>query len=52
MSLFKVALHVLYHEEFIDVAFLILVHKLTKLLANKAKQVGDLKTYLKQLFEK
>ena len=39
----------LYYEEFVDVAFLILVRKLTKLLANKAKQVGDLKTYLEQL---
>ena len=39
----------LYYEEFVDVAFLILVCKLTKLLANKAKQVGDLKTYLEQL---
>ena len=52
MSLFKVALRVLCHEEFIDVAFLILVRKLTKLLANKAKCVCDLKTYLEQLFEK
>ena len=47
-----VASCILYYEEFVDVAFLILVRKLTKLLVNKAKQVGDLKTYLEQLFEK
>ena len=38
----------MYYEELVDVAFLILVRKLTKLLANKAKQVDDLKTYLEQ----
>ena len=42
----------LHYEEFVDIAFLNLVHKLTKLLANKAKQFGDLETYLEQLFEK
>ena len=51
-SFFKLALCILYYEEFVDVTFLILVRKLTKLLANKAKQFGDLKTYLEQLFEK
>ena len=49
---FKVASCALYYEESVDVAFLILVHKLTKLLVNKAKQVSDLKTYLEQLLEK
>ena len=42
----------LYYDEFVDVAFLSLVHKLAKLLANKAKQFSDLETYLEQLFEK
>ena len=50
MSLFKVALCVLCYEESVGVAFLFFVIKLTKLLAIKAKQVGDLKTYLEQLF--
>ena len=43
---------VLYYEESVGVAFLFLMIKLAKLLAIKAKQVGDLKTYLEQLFEK
>ena len=43
MSLFKVVLRVLCHEEFVGVEFLFLVIKLTKLLAIKAKQVDDLK---------
>ena len=49
---FKVALRVLCYEESVGVEFLFLVIKLTKLLAIKAKQVDDLKTYLEQLFEK
>ena len=47
-----VALHVLCYKESVGVAFLFLVTKLTKLLAIKAKQVDDLKTYLEQLLEK
>ena len=34
------------YDEFVDVAYLSLVRKLAKLLANKAKQFGDLETYL------
>ena len=51
-SFFKLALCILYYDEFVDVAFLSLVRKLAKLLVNKAKQFGDLETYLEQLFEK
>ena len=49
---FKVALRVLCYEESVGVEFIFLVIKLTKLLAVKAKQVDDLKTYLEQFFEK
>ena len=49
---FKVVLRELCYEESVGVEFLFLVIKLTKLLAIKAKQVEDLKTYLEQLFEK
>ena len=48
----KIVLRVLCYEESVGVEFLFLVIKLTKLLAIKAKQVDDLKTYLEQLFEK
>ena len=40
------------YEESVGVEFVFLVIKLTKLFANKAKQVDDLKTYLEQLCEK
>ena len=49
---FKVALREMCYGESIGVEFEFLVIKLTKLLANKAKQVDDLKTYLEQLCEK
>ena len=49
---FSVASCILYYEEFVDVVFLILVRKLTKLFMNKARQVGDLETYLEQIFKK
>ena len=49
---FKVVLCEMCYEESVGVEFVFLVIKLTKLLANKAKQVDDLKTYLEQLCEK
>ena len=48
----KVALCVLCYGESVGVEFIFLEIKLTKLLAIKAKQVDDLKTYLEQLFKK
>ena len=40
------------YEESVDVAFLLVVCILTKLLMIKVNQVGDLETYLEQVLEK
>ena len=40
-----------YYEESVDVAFLLVVCILTKLLTIKVNQVGDLETYLEQVLE-
>ena len=41
-----------YYEESVDVAFLLVVCILTKLLTIKVNQVGDPETYLEQVLEK
>ena len=41
-----------YYEESVDVAFLLVVCILTKLLMIKVNQVGDPETYLEQVLEK
>ena len=45
-----VVLCFLYYEESVDVAFLLVVCILTKLLMIKVNQVGDPETYLEQVF--
>ena len=47
-----VVLCFLYYGESVDVAFLIVVCILTKLLAIKVNQVSDPETYLEQFLEK
>ena len=41
-----------YYKESVDVAFLLVVCILTKLLMIKVNQVGDPETYLEQVLEK
>ena len=49
---FMVVLCFSYYEESVDVAFLLVVCILTKLLMIKVNQVGDPETYLEQVLEK